>query len=394
MLDKLYNKKVTLVDVFDRSIAKTEPCNESPLDHYFSRLSNSVTDRAEAERSLIERLLAFYPPDNRASLIRRMRRSNSEFFAVFTEIFVNYYLKQAQYSLLDIESELSDVPTKPDFVFKSPHGAELYVEATSTFSLSEIQQKNRLVLKALEQYMRNIQIGPFQVMVTWKGDDQVILDFDSARQRLFDELIPNIRAKRLSKFSFSFTKSTHIKVQVTRARLGRATQWYFGTERVYSNSHKHLRDALSGKASRYGKLGKPFLVVVNSLADHIDEVDFQDAVVGPPVVAFSGDVRQPFISFQDIHKSALKPAKDAVDDWRREQLSAVLFFKQLTPRSVIYEGIRGELYTNPFATIPWFEELPGATHCMVSNQGLVSKTKSAISISPACSFFDQEPYDA
>jgi hypothetical protein len=105
-----------------------------------------------------------------------------------------------------------------------------------------------------------------------------------------------------------------------------------------------LRDAILERAGKYGELDLPFVVAVNSLADHLGKIDILEALFG----------KEQF-SFTQTSKGANGPRLERVPDgvWtspqgpRYTRLSAVLLIHALFPWNI--PRCSPCLYHNPFA---------------------------------------------
>jgi hypothetical protein len=105
-----------------------------------------------------------------------------------------------------------------------------------------------------------------------------------------------------------------------------------------------LRDAILEKAGKYGKLGLPFVVAVNSLAQHLDKVDALEALFG----------KEEFV-YTQTPKGVVGPKAERAPDgvWtspggaRYTRLSAVLLIHALFPWNI--PRCTPCLYHNAFA---------------------------------------------
>ena len=107
-----------------------------------------------------------------------------------------------------------------------------------------------------------------------------------------------------------------------------------------------IRDAVIGKATRYGDLDLPYVVAVNATSDYADEEDAVDALFGPLATI----VRSTGAGYE--HEPARLP--DSVWKGRggptNTRVSAVLSTERLTPWSVGKQ--RARLIINPWARKP------------------------------------------
>ena len=112
-------------------------------------------------------------------------------------------------------------------------------------------------------------------------------------------------------------------------------------------SQKPIRDAVKGKASRYGKLDLPYVIAVNAMGDYAKEESVIDALFGTPGVratqASSGQCEQREIRSPDgVWHNGTKPTHTRV--------SAVLSTERLKSWSLGQR--RARLVLNPWAQMP------------------------------------------
>ena len=107
-----------------------------------------------------------------------------------------------------------------------------------------------------------------------------------------------------------------------------------------------IRDAVIGKATRYGDLDLPYVVAVNAMSDYADEENAIDALFGSLAVV----VRRTEAGYED------EPTRMPDGAWRgrsgsiNTRVSAVLSTERLTPWSVGQRQAR--LIVNPCAQKP------------------------------------------
>ena len=111
--------------------------------------------------------------------------------------------------------------------------------------------------------------------------------------------------------------------------------------RTWNGPSYPLRDVLEKKASRYGQLGMPYVIAVNSSDMMHGDRDFQDTLFGsPPQFAAPGS--PPDIGFWG---TAASP--------KHTRVSAVLFTKNLCPPTLLMGQVYACLYLNPWSTHPY-----------------------------------------
>ena len=124
-----------------------------------------------------------------------------------------------------------------------------------------------------------------------------------------------------------------------------------------------LRDAILGKAGRYGDLGMPYIIAVNDL-DLIDDIDIMDALFGQEqYTCFYSDENPKAPVFTQMSRI---PNGAWVSPYgkRNTRVSGVLVVSRFrawnTPRASV------RLYHNPWAAMPYrsaLTRLPQAIPC-------------------------------
>jgi hypothetical protein len=118
------------------------------------------------------------------------------------------------------------------------------------------------------------------------------------------------------------------------------------------DSRVAVREAIVSKAGRYGHLGLPFIVAVNALGEHIDQIGIMEALFGKEQFIFrltkSGPTEPKFSRIPDgVWTSKSGP--------RYTRISAVLLATQLFPWNILKADVC--LYHNPWAKHKYDSEL-------------------------------------
>ena len=123
-------------------------------------------------------------------------------------------------------------------------------------------------------------------------------------------------------------------------------------EAHWGDNRSALHHAVVTKASRYGDLGKPYIVAVNTVNQHLDEIDIMSALFGQEVWRV-----QPISD--TLQAPRLEPRPDSV--WlgptrpTHTLVSAVFVVSALTPWSI--RAWSPSIYHNPWAKYPCIEVL-------------------------------------
>jgi len=146
------------------------------------------------------------------------------------------------------------------------------------------------------------------------------------------------------------------KAKGARGKPGLRTLGMVGPAEPYRvDNRSALRGAVVKKATRYGELGKPYIVAVNAVNQHLDDLDIMSALFG-----------QESLMVQPIPDTPQAPRLERGPEgaWWRPQgptntrVSAAFVVSALTPWSI--RACSSSIYHNPWAKYPClevFEEL-------------------------------------
>jgi hypothetical protein len=107
-----------------------------------------------------------------------------------------------------------------------------------------------------------------------------------------------------------------------------------------------IRGAIKKKASRYGEMDRPYVIAVNVLSWHVDDVDLVDAMFGDLVYA----VQETPAGSQRWSERTRTGAWRGPPEPRYRRVTAVLFFNEIDPWTAARR--RALLLHNPWAHYP------------------------------------------
>jgi hypothetical protein len=125
------------------------------------------------------------------------------------------------------------------------------------------------------------------------------------------------------------------------------------SEAHWVDNRTALRNAVIKKAGRYGKLGAPYFIAVNTVSQHVDQIDVMEALFGKetykiPVLS-NGRSGEPVM--ERLPDGALRGPAGPTN----KRVSGVLVVKSLIPWSV--GAYSPTVYHNPWAAWPCLEAL-------------------------------------
>lgn len=303
-------------------------------------------------------------PNGSQKVLRTRLRSNDdlEHLSAAFELITHELFRLGALKIIGVEPRLEGSKKSPDFLLETADGGSLYAEnvlATSRSTSTAAAQRR------LSDALHAIDTTPspdFFLKLRIKGLPAAPIRTSKLKKRLsewlhgldYSEVLQASAGKPLSDSRFDFRYAEHgLTIDVTplprSETRGDATARAIGLRMglpTYVDDVAPIRRAIGGKAGRYGDLGKPYVIAVNSLADFVDDSDLLSSLFGSEV--FTVDVSE-----TEPH-AELARRPDGV--WHHgagptyTRVSAVLFTKSLSPWSIA--TCRPLLVKNPWARYP------------------------------------------
>ena len=348
--------EITLLDGIMRLFDDTPRTYRGRADHTegtFNFLNRSALPEYGHVRDLLECYFSRYPSIEQSELRKKFR---SQFETAFFELFT-YELLLRLGCAITVHPTLDKTNKKPDFLARFPQGEEVIIEAVVATDLSDAERARKTRLNTLYDKI-NSNLGPTNFFlsitdITDRSNRNAIpipknilhsikkvisgLDADSITQA-----IEHGREYAFPQWTYRHRNGFELEIGVVPKSPGTRDDpeipaiGMMSGETRWGNSNPALKNSINKKATRYGKMDKPYVVIVNALSDWIlgrdDEVE---NLYGP---------------------AGTDGITDAV--WNRNKntrLSGVLITR-VWPWSV--HDARMCLYHNPFAAnpctnIPW-----------------------------------------
>lgn len=256
---------------------------------FLRRVAGPVWDQC---RALIDEWLAAYPADDRVALAARLRSSDDRVFtSAFWELYL-YEMYRRDGWAIDIEPAVEGVATRPDFLV-SKDSVSYYVEARCTFEREDRGAAARL--QTVYDSLNGMDSGAFHLAVTPIGVGTQApptaklrraletwlstLDPDAGDFSLSDE-----RPERRFEWVWHdwhllfrpMPRSANARMTPVRRALGA----FIPDAASFVDDITPLRDALSEKGSKYGKLNHPLVIAINIGSGFHDDEDTEQALYG------------------------------------------------------------------------------------------------------------------
>jgi hypothetical protein len=326
-----------------------------PGEGQFAYLNRSGRPEAARVREKVEQWFAGYPETQRDALIARFRSTiDDQHHSAFFELFLYHLLLARDYTVLEIEPKLENSTKSPDFLVENAKKERFYMEAVQASGLSnqDVAARARLntALSAIDSTPSPLHF--LDQMVT--GSPTKPLSTKKLKAAL-KSWIASLPADETASQIAPFVWEEHgVKIELrawTRNKpdeKGRAV----GVKRtpvITIQPSQEIRPALKKKASKYGKLDYPYLVVLNALSTHHNDHAVFDALFGEPYIRF---FKGP--DGEEVHEEMRRP--DGI--WygppdgkpQNTRMSGVLALMRIDPWN--FASKAGLLIPNPWAAMP------------------------------------------
>lgn len=345
-----------LFSTFERS----ETRSKAHLEPEYVYLDQSARPEAGLVRGVLEQWFAGYPDGAKEELKRRLTSSDDDsFLAAFFELYLHELMRRLGCSVRVHPDLATDSSKHPDFLAERPGDQSLYLEACLANELSKEQAAKIARMNAVYDAINRMHSPDYFIGMNLEGGPTTppkarrlrseltkwleALDYDAVRKDYTECGLPGLPKKMYEHEGWSVEFSAIPKSEKVRGKLGvRPIGLQFHQMR-WAVPKEAVRDAVATKATRYGTLGKPYVIALNFVGVHCDSDDVLQALLGSEQYLIDG-----------VGPSAQVHAKRARDGaWfgpegpQNTRVSAVLFTSNLNPWNVARRDVC--LYHNPWA---------------------------------------------
>lgn len=340
--------------------------NAEPADYsqsHFDYLNCSGRLEATRIRELLEQWFSWYPAHSQAALRARFRSPDDvPHHSAFFELYLHELLRILGYQ---VEVAPTDDPgpseKRPDFVVHRSSEPQFWLEATlatdrSTVdaaaearlnqaydALNKLDSPNFFV--GLDSYGNPYVPVPERKLLAVVGEFLRTLDPDLCARILQEGGLSALPRKRFEHEGWRLEIFPIPKSKEARGRSGIRPVGMVGPgEGDWVDDRRALRDAVTKKATRYGELGMPYIVAVNAVNQHLDEIDIMNALFGQETLEVSRTLDGPGLPcLRRQPDGAWWGHKGPINT----RVSAVLVLSSLTPWNIrVYSPV---VYHNPWA---------------------------------------------
>jgi hypothetical protein len=347
------------VRLFDE-IKRDDTSPASYSEPKFAYLNRSGRPAFHAIRAVLELWFSQYPHPHCKDLRGRFRSTvDTNHRAAFFELFLHELLLRLGQKVV-IHPSVCGTTKEPDFLVTSGNGESFYLECVVAGGQSREEAAKSAVKNAIHATLNRLHSPNFFIewevvrtgeavpsarkIGTFLVEKLALHDPDEVGAAIKREGF-NYRPRWLwSDKGWALEFSIIPKSPTLRGKPGVRPMGIEIEGGGWVDDRTPLRDAILKKAGKYGKLNLPFVVAVNSLADHLGKIDILDALFG----------KEAFV-YTQTPEGVVGPKARRVPDgvWtsprgtRYTRLSAVLLIHALFPWNI--PRCSPCLYLNPFA---------------------------------------------
>ena len=268
-------------------------------------LNRSNLSAAEEMRNFMEDLLSEYPESGKGELIARLR--SDEFDGAYFELLLHALLLRHGAQVKIHSNESSGNSTRPDFLATFPSGSVAIFEAVVSKDISARDEASEAgwsqLFHEIDQMPSGYYIGidlPSTKMPDRPPASRRVLAFlkrELAKldTRAKENLLVANSARDNVTFPTSIFKDGDIIINFTFLPRDNTQRGRSGSIGIYPSksrgggSSRAIKTAVEAKASKYGDVEVPYVVVVNSLSQWLVDTDDEvEALFGNPQIGQGG----------------------------------------------------------------------------------------------------------
>jgi hypothetical protein len=331
--------------IFDR-VRRTDMSRKKLTEGSFAYLNRSGLRGSAESRALMETWLSRAPSSEHGDFRARFRSGKeSEYTSALQEITLHELLRRRRCNV-SFHPSIPGTTKQPDFKVRQPKGPEFILEACTSTDI-ESGPDGGTRADRIREFLRSVDLPGYLI-----GIDELIEGSKDLSQRtLTSHIDAGIKAGEAGYVDESISIPLLATADGWRIKLTAFAASKYGPRnttvmqeawgRTWIRPSYPLRDSLEKKGRRYGQLGMPYVIGVNSADMMLTDRDFQDTLFGsPPQFAAPGSPRD-----YGVWGTAAAP--------KHTRVSAVLFTKNLCPPTLLMGQVYACLYFNPWPTHPY-----------------------------------------
>jgi hypothetical protein len=282
---------LTLFDDIDR----TDDGPAKYAEPSFPYWNRSARKDIALVRAHLEEWFRRYPTEHASDLRARFRSPDDvQHRGAFFELFLHELLLRLG-CVAEVHPEVPGTSKRPEFRVTSPGGLEFYLEAKVANDESDEQAGARARVNRVYDAINDLDSPDYWINVEPRGVPASLVPtkklkaflIEQVRSLDYDEIARRYQQTGfadLPRWSYEFEgwSAEFFPIPKLRAR-GQNGIRPMGVQMIpahWVDPVTPLRTAILGKAKRYGTPDLPFVIAINALGEHVDDVDVDSALFG------------------------------------------------------------------------------------------------------------------
>lgn len=284
-------------DLFDK-IERTRHDTPRAGETSFTYLNTSARPEGAAVREFLLGCLRRYPAERRDGLVSKLRSIDTNHDAAVFELIVHELLIRSGHKILAIEPAITGRTTSPDFLVQEPGGTDFIVECVVANGKSDAETRAERRLSAALDAIAATASPSHYLSVGVRGRPTAPITGKTLRRGLA-KWIGSLPDGEAAKNAAPFVYQEHgLRLRISammsrgtpaRPRASSIGSTFYGVRSAQPGAD--LRGPLLKKASKYGDLGKPYIIAINGVGVSSGERELLDALLGSPVAVLSRDAQ-------------------------------------------------------------------------------------------------------
>lgn len=354
------------MNVFDEVI-RSEVRPMAANERQFTYLNTSARPEAARVRAKIDEWFGRYPIGSAESLRARIRsvldkQHNSAIF----ELIIHEMLLKTGHIVESVEPKLEHTSKSPDFMVRSQDGARFFIEAVVDAGVSDRESANSARLNDVINCIDQIHSPYHYLGVQFQGELDRPLRQRELKSAITDWLsCAGSTLSALNQIEPLEFEANGLTVTINafprpKPAPGARAIGAILPEAKWTSVGGGIKNTLKSKASRYGDLGLPYLVAINSCGLGVSDDNLTAALFGSIAYKISPTHDGKFTGepYREDDCLWLKSGKP-----QNKRMSAVLFFEGVSAWNIATQ--RALLVKNPWARYPMLECRIGADERIV-----------------------------
>lgn len=345
----------------------------------FEYLNRSANEPIRKTRDVLEDWFSRYPESDQAELRERFRsRKEHNHSSALFELWLHEVLLRLG-CRVQIHPPLPHTDRKPDFLIKSPHGLDFYLEAIHTAGASEDESRAQARLNTLYDSLNYLQSPDFFIKIEVDGLPRTPVpgrEIKRALERRLARLNPELINHFLHSRSLDLVPHwdfEHDGLRITCSPIPKPPELR-GLPGVRTlgmktfggiiDSEGPIKTAVTTKAKRYGVLDLPLVVAVNATDLFLSDRDVLNALYG----SFQGWPEPELLNDE-------RGVWGNVDNPKWTRVAATLVTIKLRSDKLV---VPAHLHHNPRAVRPYSSELTRFPQTTITNNRLITSDGETI----------------